>query len=259
MVSLGDMSDPAFLASKEGYKVGGLYVCKSEADKAVYVLESMDETTCFFKSQPDAVTGNVLEKSVIYDALVKTMKPLPTSMADKQYVKLTAPLPDHLPASSASFRKDAERARLYLELWEHAKMHQASNASVEYYLHPANVRSKLNAPKGNIKLVPATDLQRIAHKSATSQFVAHGPDEATLFMDAPLKPRSAEASEWKAVAFSPFWWVKPTSNSAEANMKLGKMKLGAWSVPVFENHKPVKANDVLMYLEKEEPAAKRAR
>jgi hypothetical protein len=56
-----------------------------------------------------------------------------------------------------------------------------------------------------------------------------------------------------------FWWVKSTTNSGEANMKLTKMKLGGWSVPVFENHKPVKANDVLLYLEKEEPAAKRAR
>jgi len=181
-------------------------------------------------------------------------------MVDKQYVKLSKPTAEHLPASSPSFLKDSEKAQLYLELFEYAKMHAASDNSVEYYLNPANVRSKLNAGKGSIKLVPATDLQRISHKSATSQIVAHGPNEAKLFLDAPLKPRSADPQEWKAVLFSQFWWVKSTTNGGEAKMKLTKMKLlGGWSVPVFENHKPVKANDVLLYLEKEEPAAKRAR
>ena len=43
-------------------------------------------------------------------------------------------------------------------------------------------------------------------------------------------------------------------------MKIGKAKLGAWTVPVYENHKLVKAGDLLMYFEKsaEQPAGKRA-
>ena len=53
-----------------------------------------------------------------------------------------------------------------------------------------------------------------------------------------------------------FWWVGETSKLEEANVKVSKLKIGTFTIPMMENTKALRPGDKLMVLKPQPEPAK---
>jgi hypothetical protein len=219
----------------------------------VYTLERMDLTSIHFKAHSLIHEGGV--RDIKYIDLAKTF----SSFKGKLSCMVTADISKFQPPMLESMQIDIHKAQLFVQLMGAAeKMIPIESRLLHFCLTPKEVRAQVGIPKGALKLLAATDLNKIVVKSQTSIFKVKSPNGQAFFLDAPQKVSSANPVDWKlGQQFSAAWWVATTSDQDEANMKLATISHNGWVLPMYQNIKARKVGDRLAVLD--QPMLKSAR
>ena len=125
-------------------------------------------------------------------------------------------------------------------------------AHVGYYFYPLEARCMKEVKKGELTLLPTTDMARmcISPTSSNIRITSSSSGEAIAYIDSPPTPRSGTSNGFKKdVVMAAFWHVKTTSTPSEANFKMTKLKVGDYTIPAYENSKVLKPFDKLMVLD----------
>ncbi len=119
---------------------------------------------------------------------------------------------------------------------------------LEYCHGPTEVRVKApGLQKGNLKLIPVTDLYKIHARSLTCRtVVTGGTQQDAYYLEAPNRVRDNDVSKWKRESiFAAYWWVSKTHSEKDATMKISTMKIGTFKFPILENIRALKVGDKL--------------
>ena len=163
----------------------------------------------------------------------------------------------------ACVQKDVERATIYLELSKLISTHGCFElGAIEFYFNPVEVKVKqAGIKKGDLKLVPGTDLSKIQTKSLVSNYkVGGGKVYDKYVLEAPQKVKGVETDKFKKECiFAAFWWVIKTPDVQAANMELASIKGGPFTFPIYQNTRALKVGEVLAVFDPPQPSLKRAR
>ena len=168
---LEEVSDPVWIATDAGYTVGSHYTCKSLGAQ-IWELTAFVGTGATFTEYNLHAKGAPAETHVKFDGL-KNMH----SFKGKLQEHLSDIAQDFMPENHATLQKDARRASILTQLMKAVTKHgPAATKSVSFFVNPSELRAKHDIPKGQLKLIPATDLARIVSKSMTSQVTPLAPN-----------------------------------------------------------------------------------
>ena len=252
--SLDDCSNPQWIATKAGFVVGQCFTDKRTS--TVYKLVSMSDAGAKF-TETDLHTDSPLKQSVTFEELRKHF----VVYNGKEQIKVSADFTNFMADTLPALKMDLLKSKAFQSLMECAGEHCCNEAeSVEYFLSPAEVRAAKDFKKGELQLVPVTDLNKLVAKSSSAKHVISANDKTLTFMiEAPTAARNNVPGDWakhQRTAFAAFWWVKGTEDSAAANMKLSKIKTETHTFPVYENSRGIKRHEKLQVLEAPSAAKK---
>ena len=203
--------------------------------------------------------GRRRKKAVVFDDLPQ-WKPF----AGKFQVKLgTDPAP-FMVDSHPLLKTAVAKAIAFQELMQLGNEHAAfERESVQFYFNPAEVRATEKIEKGQLKLVPVTDIAKVTSKaegSNTSSLVTCKGKK--LFLEPPARPKGVPTEEepWKNdMVMCAYWLIKGTSQKAEANLVKKHVTWSDFTFEIYQNDKVLKPHDKLAFFEPEEPLAKKGR
>ena len=250
-VTLEEQADPVWIARQNGFVVGKYYVDKLNPNN-IFLLESFTATGVTFQL-------HALGRTHVEFELFDNLKSKYMLHRSKMQLAITDDITPHQPEHHAVMQMDLKRAALFSELMAAAVQHSQREADhLTFMLFPPEVRIKSPCKKGELKLLPVTDLGRLHSKRTSSSVLASDGKGTTFSIDAPQKVRDAEQSKWApGSVFAAYWWVGTTTDETEATVKRGQMKVGKFTVPTFENIKALSVHDkLLVYTEPaSEPAS----
>jgi hypothetical protein len=168
-----------------------------------------------------------------------------------------APIASWMADGHAALSKEATKAHMFTQLVELAKEHAgAERAQVDFLCYPHEVRAKSSIIKGALMLIPATSLDKIVFKSATSTALVKYAG-AECYLEPPRRPANSDTDEWKKdIIMAAYWWVKTSSDQSSSNMKWARIDKNGVSIPVIENTKKLTAFDKLVVYQPESAAKK---
>ena len=242
--SLEDMANPQYLAESKGFKVGQLFTEKDT--KSVFKLESFDARGAKFSEQ--TLHGTSLAMTVQYKDFDKSF----TAFKGKLQVKLPSAVSQHFAYAHPVLKSELAKTYCFQALVEAGESYsQAEEATVSFFLGPAEVRCKEGCKAKELKLIPSTLYSGIVVKSKESKFVMSHKEYGQFYLEAPPKPKDEKKEDWKKEhTLAGFWWVKSTDDKAAANMTLVKVAFNGFTIPAYENHKVLKEQDkLLVYVE----------
>ena len=257
---IANLSDPVWIAGQKGFAVGGIYIMKkSEGESMVFKLDGLDPSGATF-TEVSLAPGERVTKHVGFDDL-KSWSECKNKVQVRAAEFDTAPW---MGDAHTALLKDADRAKLFGELMLLASVRSTSERQyVDFLLHPAEVRAKVDIPKSSLSLVPVTELGKVTSKAGSGMTTVVGNKGALFVLDAPNRPKTNTKEEWKKDhVLSAFWWVKSSSVQSECNMKLVKCKVDNFTFQCMENSKVIKAWEKLTLFDgdtAEGPPKKKAR
>ena len=247
--NLSEVSDPLWIAKQDGFLMGKYY---SEKGK-IWKLDSFTAKGAKF-TEHSFDADKPPTKEVGFDNLKKTF----ALYNGKLQVKVKD-FASNMAHTMPALESDRRKGMCYTALLKTAKEHAVQEAVVVAYLmNPSEIRCATPVKKGELKLIPFTDLNRIVLKSSTCKHIIKY-DTVEFYIEPPAKARTHEQTEWKKdTIFCGFWWVKVTDddNTEGINMKFSNMAVDGVTFPILENTRALKAREKLLAFEKAAPAKK---
>ena len=250
------VSDPVWIAQQKGYVTGKFFTEFGDRFK-IFKLESFAATGVSFRQVTLApVTPEV--RSIGFDSLNKWKH-----FKGKLPVKLDADISEYMADKHTLLKIEAAKAQMFGELMALAsEWAEYERENVDFYFNPAEILAKNDIPKGEMWLVPATEIGRASLKSGTSTTLASS-DKFKFFLDSPQRPKAPPATDdpWKKdTIMSAYWWVKTSEVQSESNLKVANSKVEQFTSHVLENTKAIKPYDkFVLFVPPKGSAAKRAR
>ncbi len=253
--SIDDVSNPQWIADGKGFAVGKYYTETGDGSKVFKLLEFTCAGANFELFSLAPIVPE--RKSVDFEGLKKWKlhsRPLPQ--------KLTADISGFMADNHRLVKQELAKASLFTELMQlSVEWAEYERSKVDFFFGPAEVRAKANIPKGEMRLIPTTDIGRLSMKSGTSSTTATS-DSFKFFLDSPQRPTKAptESDPWpKHIVMSAYWWIKTTDTQAEANLKRTSTTVTGWTIDVLENTKAIKPFEKFVIYVPAGPAAKKSR
>ncbi len=242
-ISLRDVSSPMRIAQQEdGVEFGKLY--KEKATGIVFQVTGMCDALVTLTEKDSESEPAV--RLTAWDAMKREFAIF------KGRIQTTYDCDDvekFAFRNNVGMKKDVERAQIFIELMQAGQAWAHLEASYLEYCHgPTEVRVKApGLQKGNLKLIPVTDLYKIHARSLTCRTVLTGETQQdAYYLEAPNRVRDNDVSKWKRESiFAAYWWVSKTNSEKDATMKISTMKIGTFKFPILENTRALKVGDKL--------------
>ena len=239
--SLEQVSDPQWIANREGFCIGELYSLKGT--KTVFKLEAMAATKVSFREQTLSHTDAEI-KYVKFDELKRLFSKFSGKLQEKFDERSIAP---YLDVETDQFKFDVIKSEMFRELIKAAGVHQElARKHVAFYANPYEVRCSEAIEANALKLIPVTYLQNIVPKSLTSKTIVTGQGKH-FYLEAPPKARGTDPAGFaKGTMFAAYWSVGTTDDENEANMKYVKMQVPDFTFQILQNSKALQPFDKLV-------------
>ena len=239
--SLEQVSDPQWIANRDGFVIGELYLLKGT--KTVFKLDAMAATKVTFREQTLNPAGGEI-KHVKFDELKKLFAKFTGKLHAKFDERIIAP---YLDVDADQFKLDVFKSEIFQELINAAGVQQElARKHVSFYVNPAEVRCAEAIKANALKLIPITYMQNIVSTSLTSKTVVTGKGKQ-FYLEAPPKAKGTDVAEFaKGTMFAAYWHVATTEDEKEANMKYIKMKVDEFTFQILQNSKALQPFDKLV-------------
>ena len=254
--TMQDMSDPVFIAKEAGFDIGKVYTEKSSGK--IFNLTEMGLGGCKFEEVSVISKQPEVKDSVAFESLSGSFTVYKGKMQCEIDVKS---LYVHC---HPLMQRDEARASAFSALMSLCKEHSQHECDhVNFYINPSEVRIKQGCKKGELRLCPVTEYNKLLASQGNSVFFASKAGSQSIFyIDAPQKPKVEAATQWrKDCMCAAFWWTKKIQEPSEVTFKVVKIESHGWIFPVLENTKAVKEGDSIVVLEappkKDAPPAKK--
>ena len=228
MATLSDHSNPEWVASEAGFKVGG-YVVEKGVDASpdrIYTIFGIDDKAVhlhpiisytFSPQKVDVTLSKLLE------CWLPTKVELPISMQAQ-------------PDISSTFKVDIQKVEC-LKATVAVHMKFVSKHALSFYRRPDEVRTQSVVKSGSLVLAPLAPLSNITTKNNASESgLSLGTFDKVSYFVFPVSKPPVTYGGWPTDAVvSAFWWIAPVHDKKRANMALDEVSQNGIVVPVFKN------------------------
>ena len=246
--SLGDHSNPEWIAEQQGFGIGKQVTSKkSSAGGKLFVIFTIDK---------DAHV--VLQQIGSYD---KGGEKLEISLKElcEEWQTCAGQVPVCMKSGQqrpGSLQIDAHRCVVYKAILDVDSKTPALASTIDLWRKPDEARTgHKRIPTGSLVLVPVVPLLGISTKQVPKAVPVDKHNGIHYFLVEPSKPQFVpdDPKFVDQALIAAYWWVGPTGEQKEANMMHSVVKKGDIEVPVLKNHVDIEPYTRLLFYKK--PAA----
>ena len=254
-VSLGDASDPMFIAKQHGFNVGNMYTVKDETGEAGKIFKLVAFHSLGATLQLQTVHGHINEElKVPYNSLKKKL----SLHKSKLQTTLDAlEVERFMPHNHDGIERDSHRALIYGAMMDLVKT--STDIDCDFVIPGGEVHAKRGIVQGALQLVAITELSRITSKSSTSRFIVTVQGCDGFYLDPPMKVTDNNPEVWKEKGnlFVASWWCQASDDRKICNLTLTSVSKDGYTVPMLTNSKAVKKHDKLVWYDAAAAQAKK--